>query len=104
MQAHPACAEGLTPTQIAGRLKRIELSDLASKPDLLAHDTALERSGCDYQDEVLDGSRPQLLFDLTPPVAPALNSDDILPERKVLRFEITAEFRRERSAVLAGLG
>ncbi len=80
------------------------LALLPGEPDFLLHDAAFERFGRDDEDEVLEVLRPQGVLDLAPPVLPALERGEVLPEGEVVLFEAGAEIARKVGAVLARIG
>ena len=59
------------------------LALLPREADFAAHDRARERGRRDNEDEMLQRLRFERLLDLAPPVAPALERDDVLPDRKI---------------------
>ena len=63
------------------------LALLPGQPDFLANIGARERSRRDDKDEVLQLLRPECVFDLAPPVAPAFERHDVLPDREVFLFK-----------------
>jgi len=50
---------------------------------------------------MLQRLRAQRLLDLRPPVAAALQRDEVLPDGKIVRFELLAQCRGINSAVFA---
>src|SRR5580692_2834350 len=80
------------------------LALLAREANFAAHDRARERGRRDDKDEMLKRLRLQRLFDLAPPVAPALERDDVLPDGEIALLKPRAQPGGELRAVLARIG
>ena len=79
------------------------LALLARQPDLAPHYVARQRLRRDHQDEMLQRVGFQRPLDLAPPVAPAFERDEILPDAEPLGLQIAAQPRGKRRSVLAGV-
>jgi hypothetical protein len=77
------------------------LALLAGQPNLTPNDRTFERRFGDDEDEMLEGLGFQRIFDLAPPVAPAFERDDVLPDREVFFLRHFSQVGSECRAVLA---
>jgi hypothetical protein len=78
----------MAKTWALDRADRLAL--LAGEPDLSAHPVACQRGRSDHKNEMLQRLRLQGILDLAPPVAPAFERNEILPDREVLLEQLLA--------------
>jgi hypothetical protein len=87
-----------------GPLDRQEgLALLSRQADLAPHHRARQRLRRDHQDEMLQRLGFQRALDLAPPIAPAFERHQVLPDAEPLGFQVAAELRGKRRSVLAGV-
>jgi hypothetical protein len=79
------------------------LALLARQPDLAPYHRARQGLRRHHQDEMLKRLGFQRALDLAPPVAPAFEGDQVLPDAEPPDLQVAAELRGERRSVLAGV-
>ena len=80
------------------------LALLSRQANLAPNDRAFERHRRDDENEMLQRLGFERVLDLAPPVAPAFERDNVLPDREIALAQPCAQPLGEGRAILAGVG